>query len=41
VNQLLAAYQALFATWQAENAKQQQIINQSEQSPIPKGNERS
>jgi hypothetical protein len=30
VNQLLAAYQALFATWQAENAKQQQIITQSE-----------
>lgn len=31
VNQLLGAYQTFFATWQAENAKQQQIITQSEQ----------
>ena len=31
VSQLLAAYQGLFATWQAENAKQQQIITQSDQ----------
>lgn len=31
VNRLLAAYQALFARWQTENAKQQQIIAQSEQ----------
>jgi hypothetical protein len=31
VDHLLGAYQDLFATWQAENTKQQQIITQSEQ----------
>jgi len=30
VSQLDAAYQAIFSTWQTENAKQQVIIQQSE-----------